>query len=399
MGGSSVPVESMDSMLQAYSKYLPGLLQDTSALAPTVAQNQLAATQATQPAYNRLNFEQTRDYALPLAELGQQVTESNAQAGARTNLNQLQGAGGDVARQAYQLARETNPNYYGVQDAASQQAQNMLNAIDLRGLSPGEQMAVERGLNQQNGATGNLGLNNSVNTVRNAMSFGDAYDKKIGQLGNALTAANQTATSAQNTGFSPVNLALGQPNASTMGNFGTGTFTNTTPQTQNASSANAFQFGSSLLGNMTSTNNAAQSANASMANANSPAALIGAVGSLNPCCFIFLEAYHGKLPKIIRKARNRCYNLEPDIATGYRRMACWLVPAMQESSLVRSLVWRFMVGPITDHLLYITKRGPRVRFAKPISRFWLRTWALLGKGHLEAEYNKPWMPQMLKEVK
>jgi hypothetical protein len=279
-GGPSVPkAESMASMLQSYAKYLPGVIDVTAAQQPNIAQHQLEATQATQPGYNQLNLEQAQQYAVPLAQVGQQVANSNALAGAQTNLNQIQGPGGQAALAAAELAKQTNPNYYKVQDAASNKAVDLLNSINLKGLSGGEQSAVERSLAQSNAGTGNLGLNNALNTTSNAMNFGGAFNQKLGALGNALGAANQTATSAQNTGFNPVNIALGQPNASTMGNFGTGTFSNTNAGTQNNSANNAFNFGQGLMNNQINTNNAAIGA-ASSAYGSQMGVLGNALGAL-----------------------------------------------------------------------------------------------------------------------
>lgn len=280
MGGPSVPpAESMNSVLQAYTKYLPNLIQLVAAQQPGVAQQQYNATAQTQPQYNQLNLDQARQFALPLAEVGQQVQRSNALAGGDTNLAQIQGSGGQAAQAASQLAQQINPNYYNVQNASSGKAVDLLNSINLNGLSGGEQAAVERSLAQSNSGTGNLGLDNATNTVNNAMNFGGAFNQKLGTLSNALGSANQTATSAQNTGFNPVNIALGQPNASTMSNFGTGTFSPTNSGTQNSSASNAFGFGSSMLGGMQSGNNAAIGANAQLASAYTPSALLGSMPS------------------------------------------------------------------------------------------------------------------------
>lgn len=276
MGGTNTPqAEPMGSVLSAYTQYLPGLVSATAAQQPSIAQNQFNATAATQPLYNALNLQQAQNYAVPLAQVGQQVQHSNAMAGAQTQLEQMQGPGAQSALTAEAIARATNPNYYQIQDASSSQARNLLNSINLGGLSGGEQAAVERSLAQTNNGTGNLGLNNPLNTISNAMNFGGAYNQKLGIMGNALGAANQTATSAQNTGFNPVNIALGQPNASTMGNFGTGTFSNTNANTQNNSGSNAFNFGSSVMGNMSGMNNANVGAAASQNNAQT-----GMIGSI-----------------------------------------------------------------------------------------------------------------------
>jgi len=274
MGGPNVPAaEKSSTVLQNYARYLPQILNATSAQQPNLAQNQLAATQATQPGYNALNLQQLQQFGLPTAQAGQAVTNSNALAGAQTNLNQIQGPGGQAAMAAASLARQANPNYYNTQDAASAKSQELLKSINLNGLSPGEFNATERATNQGNTQTGNLGLGNNTNTISNAMNFGGAFNAKQGLMNNAINTANQTAT------FNPVNIALGQPNASTMGNFGTGTFSNTNAGTQNQSGSNAMQFGSSMLGGMQGSNNAAIGANASLASAYTPSALLGSMPS------------------------------------------------------------------------------------------------------------------------
>src|ERR1017187_8651960 len=246
MGGTSISTpapQSTAAMLQSYQQYLPSIMQEIGASEPGNAQAQLQATQATQPEYNALNLGQAQKFALPLAQVGQQVTNSNALAGAQTNVNQIQGAGGQAAIAATNLARATNPNYYKTQDTASSQASNLVNSYNLNGLSPGEQNATERSLNQSNTATGNLGLDNATNMVSNAMNFGDAYNAKRAALNTAIGTADTTATSAQNTGFSPVNIALGQPNTSTMGNFGTGTYSPTNASTGSGNSSNVSGIG------------------------------------------------------------------------------------------------------------------------------------------------------------
>ena len=394
-GGPSTPKpESMAQVLQAYAQYLPGLVSATAAQQPGIAQNQLNATLATQPLYNALNLQQAQQYAEPLARVGQDVTRSNALAGGETQLAQMRNTGVDTAQAADAIARAANPNYYRVQDASSRQAQNMLNAINLGGLSPGEGNALERSTNQQMAATGNLGIYNPTNTISNAMNFGDRYNQKIGQMGQALGAANQTATSAQNTGFNPVNLAIGQPNSSTMGNFGTGTFSNTSANTQNASGQNAFGFGQGVMGNMSSMNNAFTGAAAQQAAANT--GMMGSMASAgisSACCWIFMEAYKGLMPKFVRSSRDWYYVAKPDMATGYRRVASWLVPAMRHSATVRWLVWNLMVSPITQYLGAVNKQKgyKRTVWNKAVTRFWLTSWTKLGKGHTEAEYLKPWM--------
>lgn len=338
---------------------------------------------------NALNLQQLQKYALPQAEVGQQVARSNALAGAETNKAQIEGSGGDAARAASSLNRELNPEYDKSISNASNTISDVLGNINLQGLSPGESNAIERSLNQTNTNTGNAGLVNPTNVVSNAMNFGQGYNDKLkmaaGMAGQASDIAN---VASGNANFSPVSVAMGQPNPTTSSNFGSGQFTNVNPSSSAASQSNAMGFGNNLIGNLFSSNNAAQSAGASMANATSPASYLGAV-----CCFIFLEAYHGEIPKCVRKGRDKYYRVNHDIATGYRRMAKWLVPAMNKHWLARVIIWSIMIRPIT---VFLTK--PTHGTNKRITHFWLRLWAILGRNKYESSYAMSW-PYKHKEIR
>lgn len=381
--------QSTADMLQAYAKYLPSVLQATAGQELPLAQAQEQATAATQPAYNALNLEQLKQYGVPVAQVGQDIQKSNALAGAETNVAQLTGPGSDAAKAALAVNKTTNSDYYAAQDAASSGAARAVNAVNLSGLSPGEAASVERANNQNLSGTGNLGLNNNSNIIANAMNFGGAFNSKVGLLNNAVnTATNAANSAAGNGGFNGVNIALGQPNMGTGTNFGTGTYSASNAGTGAGVAGNLFGFGSNVLGAANSSNNALIGANAqtgaAQIGANSPAAYLGAV-----CCFIFLEAFHGKIPWYVRHGRDRYYKLNHNIATGYRRMALWLVPLMQRNSLMRMLVWKLIVNPITQHLGNITGHKQKVRH-KMTTHFWLKVWAILGKNKNENDYMMEW---------
>lgn len=272
--------ESTDNMLRGYISNLPGLSRVVANSIPTVAQGQLTATQNTQPAYNALNLQQAQQFGVPLAQVGQQVADSNAQAGAATNLRQITGAGGDAARAAIDLSRSANPDYWQPQDLASRGATSLVNSFNLNGLSPGEANSVERANNNNLTSTGNLGNLNASNTISNAMNFGGAFNAKQAAFGQALNTATGVAQGAQNNGTNTTNVALGQPNVSTAGNFGTGTFNGTNASTQNNSANNAFQFGSGALNAVSGANNALIGAQSASNVANSVPAYMSGAGSI-----------------------------------------------------------------------------------------------------------------------
>jgi hypothetical protein len=370
MGGSysPAPPESTQSILNAYSQNLPSLLQEYASGIPTVAQGNTTATQQSTPALNALNLQQLQQFALPEAQVGQQVAQSNALAGANTNLAQLQGPGGQAAQAAENVALQTDPAYA----AAVQGATSGVNAINLNGLSPGEANAVERANNQQLSSTGNLGNVNPTNTIANALNFGGAFNSKIPLLNNATSTANSVAQGV----VSPVNIALGQPNVATQGNMGTGQFqTGTSSSSSNPAQA-ALSFGQGLLNAGTSTNNANIAGN--VAQNTSPTSTMGEFGPSGLsgiCCFIFLEAYYGDIPYQVRRARDKAYKINPYISIGYKKMASWLVPLMRKYPLVRNGVWFTMIKPITQ---YVSEM--RVHYKKKvIANFWIKLWSVYGR--------------------
>jgi hypothetical protein len=295
----------------------------------------------------------------------------------RGNLAQLVpgSTGANVAAAGTALNRESNPEYYGALGSAGTNlsnatnasnsnlaaANNLVNSVNLRGLSPGEYNATERGLNQYNTGTGNAGLANPTNAISNAMNFGGAFNNKvgiakdaIGAQSNAISAAGGLtnagsglagASSPNTSGFNAVLTALGGGNT-----FG-----------------NSFLDAITKRGTSSSSNSATSN---SWGGSNQDSKGGGSTG----CCFIFLESYHGTLPDEVRRFRDHYYKFQPRIADGYKRMAKWLVPLMRDYVIVRNLVWHLMIKPATNYCKH-TVPG----YNKVISRFWLRVWAAYGK--------------------
>lgn len=204
--------ESTDEMLKAYATHIPSLLQATASQNTQLAQSDLAAAQSVAGGYNDLNLQNTN--------------QQNANAAAV-----LAGSGGDVAKAAKALDESVNPEYAAIRAKAATQTGNLLDSINLDGLSGGERAEVERSLGRSATATGNLGLDNATNAVSNAMSYGDRMSQKRSELGNIVAGATNFM-GTKDTTFNPVSTALTQGN------------------TIMPSSNNAFQFGSGAMGNI-----------------------------------------------------------------------------------------------------------------------------------------------------
>lgn len=220
--------ETTDQILSAYTKNIPGLLAATTSGNTSQAQSELGAAQAVTPGYNQLALDSTNQYAQKLAD-----------AQNRVNTNILKGSGAETAQAAKDLEAKVNPEYAGVRTAAGTQSKNLIDSINLSGLSNAERAEVERSLGQSNIATGNLGIDNATNAVQNAMSYGDRLSKKRAELAGAIgTGTNFLGT--EGGAPNPVATAFSGPTGAA------GNFTATSP----TSSAGSLGFGSSALGSI-----------------------------------------------------------------------------------------------------------------------------------------------------
>lgn len=232
IGGGYAPTTTAttDEILNQYLKYMPELNE-------LLSKQTVQAAQLQTPALNQLQLEQMQKYGVPLAKAGNAITAENAQAGANINKSLLQGTGAEAARAASTLDKEINPTLY----QSRQRAGDLLSSINLNGLSGGERAEVERSLNKDNIATGNLGVNNMTNAVSNAMRYGDRMTQKRQELNQYVN----TGLNASQGGVNGVGVALGGTQAPQT-NFGTSQF-----QTPGAATSGAQTLGTSLLGNLT----------------------------------------------------------------------------------------------------------------------------------------------------
>lgn len=367
----STPQQFADEY-KAYTQFLPGISEATNNTTMPTAISNLNANLATTPINNALDLQQLQQYGLPTAQANQGITNSNALAGSQTNLNNITGPGGQAAMAAQGLNRATNPDYFKVADSSANQTSNLLNSFSLNGLSPGEYNATERSLNQSNNATGNLGLDNATNATNNAVNFGGAFNNKVGILNNALGTAQGTGNMLQNNGFNSTSTALGMPAPSAQSSFGAGSFG---PSEQAGSSATSSA--NNIFSGLSSLTNTQLDAQAKSNYQNSPQGSF--VANSSACCFIFMESYHGAMPSHVRRCRDSYYASKPQIATGYKRMAKWLVPLMRYSSLVRSFVWHCMVSPLSEYGKFVVRKDTAGRHYKSTTRFWFSIWNFLGR--------------------
>lgn len=236
--GSTTPQATPQQMLAMYNQYLPSSLATVSNQNAPVTNSMAGAAANANPIYTASGLNQLNSYAPGYANAGNNLTQQQS-LGAYNNLT---GAGGLSAVAGAGLTNLLNP----AQAANNTQATNLVNSINLNGLSGGEQAAAERSLNQSNYATGNMGLDNATNAVSNAMNFGQQLQAKRAALGSALSTA-QGVASGQNTAFNPTQYIAQSGNTSN--NFGLSQF-NPTQANSTLSTPYTFAtgFGNQLAG-------------------------------------------------------------------------------------------------------------------------------------------------------
>jgi len=100
---------------------------------------------------------------------------------------------------------------------------------------------------------------------------------------------------------------------------------------------------------------------------------------MNLCCFIFLEAYNGQLPNVVRRYRDMKAPENSARRNGYIKMSRWLVPAMRVSRLVRFITSHLLTKPLTSYGKWYYGEGKIGWVFKPVELFWMKVWELTGK--------------------
>lgn len=316
------PQLTPQQLINLYNQNLPSTAGVVGGTAGALDTSLAGGAAAANPIYTASGLSQLNNYAPGYQQAGANL--ATQQAGSTLGL--LQGAGGQVAGAAANLNNQLNP----VQAASNTQGTNLINSINLGGLSGGEQAAVERSLNQSNYATGNLGLDNATNAVSNAMNFGNALQAKRTALGTALGVGTGVA-SAQNAQFNPLGTAIGSGNTSN--NFGLGTFA---PQQGNQLSTTPTSFSSSFL------NPIAQNASSSVGsgNSNSNAFNVGLGGG---CYLTTVCCQYKGLPDnceeltILRAFRDEC--VPKSLVKEYYGLQDKLEPLVRNSIDLLQYVW------------------------------------------------------------
>lgn len=103
-------------------------------------------------------------------------------------------------------------------------------------------------------------------------------------------------------------------------------------------------------------------------------------GGVNLCCFIFMEAYHGKMPWYVRACRDEFAPESSRRRNGYIRMSKWLVPLMRVNGFSRKVTNRLLIQPLTRWGAWHMSCREKVSLVDRLAKnFWFGFWTLTGK--------------------
>lgn len=222
MGDSPAPStgESTEEMMSAYTRHFPELMKINAANILPTEQAKLAASQATSPAYEKLQQELFSIYGPMYGKVSDQINTNSAQSQAQSDLNIVKGTGRDLVKEALDTQKLADPEYYETRSRVSGGLKDLISSIDLKGgLSGGEREEISRGLAQEGSRRGTLNTPSQTDVVANAMTFGGAQRARENESKGQLAAALGLGTSflpASQSGVDVFKVATGKtsmPNA------------------------------------------------------------------------------------------------------------------------------------------------------------------------------------------
>lgn len=364
--------ESTAEMLRAYSNYLPQLMQVTRQEMLPMAQSELATAQAVSDPTAQLQTDLYAKYGPQLNQIGSDIARQNALAQAGTDLSVLTGPGKELAAAALEAQRMADPEYYAARAQAGQKLGDWMGALSTPTgeLTPGERSEIERSLAQQNEAAGLGRVPTNLNTVSNAMQYGQgAMQKQAAQsnlFGQALQSAAQFLPASQSK-VDVFQLTTGRPSTS---NTGESKFTGV----QQGTGDSALDFSQGIFGEIGQNQRTAMDINSKRRDSlDRVSQVMGSMPDVS-CCWIF--EFGGNVPWYVRASRDLFYTAER--RNGYRRMSGWLVPLMSKFSIVRKLTRALMLQPLTEHGKAIWFGNKPTWFSTQMTKFWFSIWSNYG---------------------
>ena len=224
-------------ILTDLTPYLSGITNQANT---SQSLNDLAISQQTSEPYAKLMADLYAKYGPQLNATGNDIAKQNALAEVATNQAVLQNGGTDLIKSLTDLQKNIDPEYYNTRANTATQLNNLFNSIDLTGgLSSTERDEIGKGLAREGLARGTSNAPSNVETISNAMQFGQAGRNRVLQNQNALVQAINASTAflpSSKSGIDAFAAATGKTGSGT--NTGNNLFTGiAAPSNSNATNS------------------------------------------------------------------------------------------------------------------------------------------------------------------
>lgn len=204
----------MSDLTQGFVNTYPFFQQAAMGGIVPTAQQTLLAQQQTAPQLNELLTQLYAKYGPQLNAIGSDIARQNQTNQATTDAAVMAGPGRDVVANALELDKLYNPEYNVTRGIEANRVQDLMKSIQLgSGLTGSERAEIERSQAHEGAMRGNANAPSNIDSVANAMQFGQAGRNREIQNQNQLGQAIQASTAflpASRTGFDTFAAATGK---------------------------------------------------------------------------------------------------------------------------------------------------------------------------------------------
>jgi len=180
--------ESMAEILGAMRQYFPGTMESVRTTYQPQAQAEFDIAKQFTPQWAELQYDTLNKEGRDLSKLGRELSREEQIGAAETEREIAGGIGRDLTQTARELQQVMDPEAYKTKADLSKHIEDAFTSLGTPGsLSADETEQISRGLGRNAYSVGS-----PMETVNNAMTFGDAQAKRRDEFNKAL----QTATNA-----------------------------------------------------------------------------------------------------------------------------------------------------------------------------------------------------------
>lgn len=181
-------------MLQALAQYAPDAIRAINSTTMNTAQTNQDVSKVISPQAAQTEYDLYNEFGPKMNELGAKLDRQNQMAASENELAIASGPGEKLVTQADKLQRMLDPEYYKSMETTSNALNKWLGAQDPTTLTGSEQEEIARGL----GRTTASNIPSALQTAKNAMTFGQAGQKKMSDFGAAISTAAAALPSFKN---------------------------------------------------------------------------------------------------------------------------------------------------------------------------------------------------------